>query len=85
MRRLNERLSDSKMKDAFESIFPRDSMRNMRFSINFFTTIGLGIITENLREWYRIMEQRKKDLNSDEESERRRSVGDGKRMKRRRC
>ena len=73
------------MKDAFESIFPRDSMRNTRFSINFFTAIGLGGITENLREWYRVMERRRRDSDSDEECEGRGSGSDGKRRKRRRC
>ncbi|KAM7488766.1 hypothetical protein LguiB_026250 [Lonicera macranthoides] len=85
LRRLNERLSDPKMKDAFESIFPRDSMRNTRFSINFFTAIGLGGITENLREWYRVRERRKRDSGSEEGSERRGSESDDKRRKRRRC
>lgn len=73
------------MKDAFESIFPKDSMRNTRFSINFFEAIGLGGITENLREWYRVRERRKRDSDSEEESERRGSESDDKRRKRRRC
>ncbi|PIN01388.1 hypothetical protein CDL12_26099 [Handroanthus impetiginosus] len=47
---LNERLSDPAMEEAFKSIFPKDDLKNTRFSINFFTSIGLGGITENLRE-----------------------------------
>ncbi|KAI3973717.1 hypothetical protein MKX01_031137 [Papaver californicum] len=50
IRLLNERLTDPAMLDSFESIFPRDNPKNTRFSINFFTSIGLGGITENLRE-----------------------------------
>ncbi|PHT64228.1 hypothetical protein T459_31898 [Capsicum annuum] len=46
---LNERLNDPMMQDSFESIFPKDNSKNMRFAINFFTSIGLGGITENLR------------------------------------
>ncbi|KAK8973202.1 hypothetical protein V6N11_037802 [Hibiscus sabdariffa] len=55
IRRLNERLSDPTMMDSFESIFPRDNPKNTRFSINFFTSIGLGGITENLREYLKNM------------------------------
>ena len=29
-----------------EGLFPTDSVENCRFSINFFTSIGLGAITE---------------------------------------
>ncbi|KAK4736202.1 hypothetical protein R3W88_010463 [Solanum pinnatisectum] len=50
IRMLNERLSDSSMQESFESIFPKDNPKNMRFAINFFTSIGLGGITENLRD-----------------------------------
>ncbi|KAI3667783.1 hypothetical protein L6452_42852 [Arctium lappa] len=51
IRRLNERLSEPTMQADFESIFPRDNPKNTRFSINFFTSIGLGGITEDLREY----------------------------------
>lgn len=55
IRLLNERLSDPSMQADFESIFPRDNPKNTRFSINFFTSIGLGGITENLREYLKNM------------------------------
>jgi pre-mRNA-splicing factor CWC22 len=55
IRLLNERLSEPIMQDSFESIFPRDTPKNTRFSINFFTSIGLGGITENLREYLKNM------------------------------
>jgi pre-mRNA-splicing factor CWC22 len=32
-------------------VFPRDSVQNARFSINFFTSIGLGALTEDLRQF----------------------------------
>ena len=32
-------------------MFPRDSVQNARFSINFFTSIGLGALTEDLRQF----------------------------------
>ncbi|XP_010922179.1 uncharacterized protein [Elaeis guineensis] len=74
IRLLNERLNDPTMQDSFESIFPKDNPKNIRFSINFFTSIGLGGITENLREYLKnmprlIMQQQKSVSDSDEESE----------------
>ncbi|KAI3978375.1 hypothetical protein MKX01_013173 [Papaver californicum] len=73
IRLLNERLTDSAMQDSFESIFPRDNPKNTRFSINFFTSIGLGGITENLREYLKnmprlIMQQQKEVSESEGES-----------------
>lgn len=55
IRLLNERLTDPTMQESFESIFPRDNPKNTRFAINFFTSIGLGGITENLREYLKNM------------------------------
>ncbi|CAI9296077.1 unnamed protein product [Lactuca saligna] len=69
IRLLNERLSEPVMQEDFESIFPRDNPKNTRFSINFFTSIGLGGITENLREYLknmpRLIMQQKPALESD--------------------
>lgn len=48
--KLNERLKDPFLAEYFEGIFPRDNPRNTRFSINFFTSIGLGGVTDELRE-----------------------------------
>jgi pre-mRNA-splicing factor CWC22 len=76
IRLLNERLNDPTMQDSFESIFPKDNPKNTRFCINFFTSIGLGGLTENLREYLKnmprmIMQQQKQvsDSDSDKESE----------------
>ncbi|XP_020237291.1 pre-mRNA-splicing factor CWC22 homolog [Cajanus cajan] len=75
IRLLNERLNDSTMQESFESIFPKDNPKNTRFCINFFTSIGLGGLTENLREYLKnmprlIMQQQKQvsESESDEES-----------------
>ncbi|KAL5855820.1 hypothetical protein ACOSQ4_005622 [Xanthoceras sorbifolium] len=70
IRLLNERLTDPTMIDSFESIFPRDNPKNTRFAINFFTSIGLGGITENLREYLKnmprlIMQQQQPESESD--------------------
>uniref|UniRef100_H3CHL1 Pre-mRNA-splicing factor CWC22 homolog n=1 Tax=Tetraodon nigroviridis TaxID=99883 RepID=H3CHL1_TETNG len=48
--RLNQRLKDVTLQPFFEGLFPRDNPRNTRFSINFFTSIGLGGLTDELRE-----------------------------------
>ncbi|MFS7960543.1 hypothetical protein Hanom_Chr08g00704321 [Helianthus anomalus] len=42
----------------FESIFPRDNLKNTRFSINLFTSIGLCGITEELRGYLKSMHSR---------------------------
>ncbi|XP_057782156.1 uncharacterized protein LOC131000320 [Salvia miltiorrhiza] len=82
IRLLNERLSDPGMQDSFESIFPKDNPKNTRFAINFFTSIGLGGITENLREYLKnmprlIMQQQKAVPESDSESDSSGSDSDG--------
>jgi pre-mRNA-splicing factor CWC22 len=48
--RLKQRLEDPSMAEAFAGVFPRDNPRNTRFAINFFTSIGLGRLTDGLRE-----------------------------------
>ncbi len=46
---LMERIQDEKYANALSGVFPSDSMANMRFSINFFTAIGLGQLTAEQR------------------------------------
>ncbi|KAF6265057.1 hypothetical protein COO60DRAFT_1697935 [Scenedesmus sp. NREL 46B-D3] len=53
--KLNQRLAEPSLQEYFGGIFPADSMANMRFSINFFTSIGLGGITDRQRELYKQM------------------------------
>ncbi|KRT86483.1 hypothetical protein AMK59_1032, partial [Oryctes borbonicus] len=48
--KLNTRLKDGTMQAHFGGLFPRDNPKNTRFSINFFTSIGLGGLTDELRE-----------------------------------
>ncbi|XP_048443299.1 pre-mRNA-splicing factor CWC22 homolog [Pyrus x bretschneideri] len=57
IRLLNERLNDPamQMQGCYDSIFPKDNPKNTRFAINFFTSIGLGGVTENLREYLKQM------------------------------
>ncbi|CAK9833099.1 Pre-mRNA-splicing factor CWC22 homolog [Anthophora retusa] len=48
--KLNQRVKDVTLQHAFEGLFPRDDPKNTRFAINFFTSIGLGGLTDDLRE-----------------------------------
>ncbi|OLL22229.1 Pre-mRNA-splicing factor cwc22 [Neolecta irregularis DAH-3] len=50
VKKLSERLNDPFMKEATEGLFPLDEPRKTRFSINYFTSIGLGMVTEGMRE-----------------------------------
>merc|ERR1711935_1200167 len=49
--KLNERLQEDTMQVFFEGIFPKDNPKNTRFAINFFTSIGLGGLTDELRDF----------------------------------
>ncbi|KAL0110598.1 hypothetical protein PUN28_013883 [Cardiocondyla obscurior] len=48
--KLNERVKDVTLQEVFEGLFPRDDPKKTRFAINFFTSIGLGGLTDDLRE-----------------------------------
>ncbi|GAA6059525.1 hypothetical protein JCM10212_006023 [Sporobolomyces blumeae] len=48
--KLKERFKEDQLQPFLGNIFPVDNPKNTRFSINFFTSIGLGAITENMRE-----------------------------------
>lgn len=49
LKTLVERLKDGYLQDSFEGIFPRTNPKDIRFSINYFTSIGLGGVTEDMR------------------------------------
>ncbi|KAL9993744.1 putative MIF4G-like, type 3, initiation factor eIF-4 gamma, MA3, MIF4G-like domain superfamily [Helianthus debilis subsp. tardiflorus] len=72
VQRLKERLSDPSLHADFESIFPRDSPKNTRFSINFFTSIGLGGITEELRGYLKSMHMQQSEEDPSDETHRKR-------------
>ncbi|PYI00983.1 MIF4G-domain-containing protein [Aspergillus sclerotiicarbonarius CBS 121057] len=48
--KLQERMRDEILRPSFEGLFPVDNPRNTRFSINYFTSIGMGVLTEDMRE-----------------------------------
>lgn len=50
MKQLQERFKLETMRSDYEGLFPTDEARNTRFSINYFTSIGMGALTEEMRE-----------------------------------
>lgn len=50
MAKLQEIFNDDILQPSFEGLFPTDNPRNTRFSINYFTSIGMGVLTEGMRE-----------------------------------
>lgn len=55
MPKLKERMADEMLRPHLEGLFPRDNPRNIRFSINYFTSIGMGALTEESREYLQNM------------------------------
>ncbi|KAI9905013.1 hypothetical protein N3K66_001542 [Trichothecium roseum] len=53
--KLKARMTDDSLRPHLEGLFPRENPRNIRFSINYFTSIGMGALTEESREWLQNM------------------------------
>ncbi|KAI6036989.1 MIF4G-domain-containing protein [Pisolithus microcarpus] len=73
LKALAERFKDEEIRTACKDLFPMDNPKNTRFSINYFTSIGLGILTEEMREYLKnaprlIMEQRRALLEQESSS-----------------
>ena len=45
LKRLNDRLLEPHLEASFAGLFPKDNLRDTRFAINFFTSVGLGGLT----------------------------------------
>lgn len=65
--KLNTRLQEDTMAVFFEGLFPKDNPKNTRFAINFFTSIGLGGLTDNVRDFLKT--GKVKGMDSSDESE----------------
>ena len=50
LKALAERFKDPEVKRGYEGMFLMDVPRNTRFAINYVMSIGLGVITEEMRE-----------------------------------
>lgn len=55
MKKLAERMRDEALQPSFDGVFPKDNPRNTRFAINFFTAVGMGSLTEDMREFLKNM------------------------------
>lgn len=51
---LTERFKDPEIRDCCKGMFPLDNPKNTRFAINYFTSIGLGAVTEEMREHLKV-------------------------------
>ena len=49
-----ERFKDPDVKQYCHGLFPMDNPKNTRFSINYFTSIGMGAVTEEMREHLKV-------------------------------
>ena len=49
-----ERFKDPEVKHFCSDMFPMDNPKNTRFSINYFTSIGMGAATEEMREHLKV-------------------------------
>lgn len=47
--KLKTRLGEELLQPSLQGIFPRDDAKNIRFSINYFTSIKMGFLTEDMR------------------------------------
>ncbi|EPY53962.1 splicing factor Cwf22 [Schizosaccharomyces cryophilus OY26] len=68
LKTLINRFHDPELVPYLHGMFPTDEARNVRFSINYFTSIGLGTLTEEMREYLLTMPVPKPDDVSDAES-----------------
>lgn len=55
MKSMTERFKADELQPALVGMFPTDNPKNTRFSINFFTAIGMGVLTEGMREYLKNM------------------------------
>ncbi|KAI1783410.1 MIF4G-domain-containing protein [Ganoderma leucocontextum] len=68
-----ERFKDPEVRMSCRGMFPLDNPKDTRFSINYFTSVGLGAVTEEMREHLKnaprlIMEQRRAMLEAESSS-----------------
>merc|ERR1712193_534343 len=71
IKKINERINNRTFTHWFSSILPKDTLSNVRFSINFFTSIGLGGLTDSQRDYLDhlpnlITKRQKKELKQSE-------------------
>jgi pre-mRNA-splicing factor CWC22 len=52
---LKARFADDEVKIACQGMFPMDNPKDTRFAINYLTSIGLGAVTEDMREHLKVL------------------------------
>ena len=63
LKELNERFQSEELKPQLTELFHTDNSNDVRFAINFYTSIGLGGLTQELREtWNKLKANRVKKL-----------------------
>jgi pre-mRNA-splicing factor CWC22 len=55
--KLRARVAEPGLAVALAGMFPRDNLRHTRFAVNFFTSIGLGALTDELRDFLKKQQQ----------------------------
>jgi pre-mRNA-splicing factor CWC22 len=51
------RFKEEALQPYLGGVFPKDDPKNTRFSINFFTAIGMGVLTEDMREYLQRLQE----------------------------
>merc|ERR1712194_53326 len=69
IKKLAERLVEPDLRVHFAGLFPKDHPKNMRFAINYFTAIGLGVLTDDLRQCLQNVPVQKEKQKQEEASE----------------
>lgn len=69
IRKLMERFKEPSMQEYFQGLFPKDHPKNVRFAINYYTAIGLGVLTEDLRDFLEQMAKQPAPAAVEEEEE----------------
>lgn len=76
LKQLRDRFADPKAEQIFRGLFPNDHPKNIRFAINFFTAIGLGGLTDDLRELLQKLQQEVQQMQQQEQQRRNQSGSD---------
>ncbi|ORX58318.1 MIF4G-domain-containing protein [Hesseltinella vesiculosa] len=69
LKKLKERIEDPDLAPSFAGMFPKQNPKDTRFAINYWTSIGLGALTEDLREWLRTAPKQMMRATSDTDSD----------------
>ncbi|KAG7877133.1 hypothetical protein KL905_002735 [Ogataea polymorpha] len=74
LKNLRVRLSEEYIQPYIRGLFPNSGADRLRFSINYFTAIGLGALTEDMREILNNLPENEEESGVEDENERKRSA-----------